>query len=126
MVCEIFPMAIPMPKKKPSRSKPVLSLSPYQAVRRDFAFEVAADLPADKLIKAARGADKKLISNIVLFDAFMGASEGGGALGEGMKSLAIEVTLSPMEATLTDAEIEAVADKIIQAVEKATGGKLRR
>ena len=126
MVCEIFPMAIPMPKKKPSRSKPVLSLSPYQAVRRDFAFEVAADLPADKLIKAARGADKKLISKIVLFDAFMGASEGGGALEEGMKSLAIEVTLSPMEATLTDAEIEAVADKIIQAVEKATGGKLRR
>ncbi|MEC8322600.1 MAG: phenylalanine--tRNA ligase subunit beta, partial [Pseudomonadota bacterium] len=123
---EIFPMAIPMPKKKPSRSKPVLSLSPYQAVRRDFAFEVAADLPADKLIKAARGADKKLISNIVLFDAFMGASEGGSALGEGMKSIAIEVTLSPMEATLTDAEIEAVADKIIQAVEKATGGKLRR
>ena len=56
----------------------------------------------------------------------MGASEGGGKLGEGMKSLAIEVTLSPMEATLTDAEIEAVADKIIQAVEKATGGKLRR
>ena len=95
-------------------------------MRRDFAFEVAADLPADKLIKAARGADKKLISNIVLFDAFMGASEGGGALGEGMKSLAIEVTLSPMEATLTDAEIEAVVDKIIQSVEKATGGKLRR
>ncbi len=126
MVCEIFPMAIPLPKKKPSRSKPVLSLSPYQAVRRDFAFEVAADLPADKLMKAARGADKKLISNVVLFDAFTGSAEGAGALGEGMKSLAIEVILSPMEATLTDAEIEAAADKIIQAVEKATGGKLRR
>ena len=126
MVCEIFPMAIPLPKKKPSRSKPVLSLSPYQAVRRDFAFEVAADLPADKLMKAARGADKKLISNVALFDAFTGSAEGAGALGEGMKSLAIEVTLSPMEATLTDAEIEAAADKIIQAVEKATGGKLRR
>ena len=126
MVCEIFPMAIPLPKKKPSRSKPVLSLSPYQAVRRDFAFEVAADLPADKLMKAARGADKKLISNVALFDAFAGSAEGAGALGEGMKSLAIEVTLSPIEATLTDAEIEAAADKIIQAVEKATGGKLRR
>ena len=126
MVCEIFPMAIPLPKKKPSKSKPVLSLSPYQAVRRDFAFEVAADLPADKLMKAARGADKKLISNVALFDAFTGSAEGAGALGEGMKSLAIEVTLSPMEATLTDAEIEAVADKIIQAVEKATAGKLRR
>ena len=126
MICEIFPMAIPLPKKKPSRSKPVLSLSPYQAVRRDFAFEVAADLPADKLMKAARGADKKLISNVALFDAFTGSAEGAGALGEGMKSLAIEVTLSPMEATLTDAEIEAAADKIIQAVEKATGGKLRR
>ena len=126
MVCEIFPMAIPLPKKKPSRSKPVLSLSPYQAVRRDFAFEVAADLPADKLMKAARGADKKLISNVVLFDAFTGSAEGAGALGEGMKSLAIEVILSPMEATLTNAEIEAAADKIIQAVEKATGGKLRR
>lgn len=126
MVCEIFPMAIPLPKKKPSRSKPVLSISPYQAVRRDFAFEVAADLPADKLIKAARGADKKLISNVTLFDAFTGVPGGQGALEAGMKSLAIEVTLSPMDATLTDAEIEAVADKVIQAVEKATGGKLRR
>lgn len=119
---EVFPMAVPLPKKKPSRGKPVLPLSAFQSVRRDFAFEVAADVPAEKLLRAARGADGKMISNVALFDAFAGP----GALDAGMKSLAIEVTLTPMEATLTDAEIEAVADKIIRAVEKAVGGKLRR
>lgn len=117
---EIFPDAIPEPKRKPTRARPPLDLSDLQPVRRDFAFVVDENVTADQLIRAARGAEKKLITDVSLFDLF----EGGG-LGEGKKSLAIEVTLQPVEKTLTDEEIEAVSKRIVAAVEKATGGSLR-
>ena len=44
---------------------------------------------------------------------------------DGQKSLAITVRLEPKDATLTDKEIEAVADKVVAKVTKATGGSLR-
>jgi phenylalanyl-tRNA synthetase beta chain len=49
----------------------------------------------------------------------------GKGVPEGKKSLAISVRLAPKDKTLTDAEIEAVAQKIVTAVTKATGGTLR-
>jgi len=72
------------------------------------------------LLRAARGAEKALISDVTLFDVFTGQG-----VPEGKKSLAIEVTLSPREKTLTDAEIDAAAEKVVAAVTKATGGELR-
>ncbi len=92
----------------------------FQPVERDFAFVVDRDLPAETLLRAARGVDRKLVSDIRLFDVY----EGEG-LPEGKKSLAIAVTLQPQEATLTDAEIEAFSKRLVAAVEKATGGTLR-
>jgi phenylalanyl-tRNA synthetase beta chain len=44
---------------------------------------------------------------------------------EGAKSVALEVTLQPREKTLTEAEIEAVSARIVAAVEKSAGAKLR-
>jgi phenylalanyl-tRNA synthetase beta chain len=117
---EIFLAAIPEPKKKATRAKPPLDLSDLQPVRRDFAFVVDAQISAEQLLHAARSADRKLIAGVSLFDVFE-----GGALGEGRKSLAIEVTLQPVEKTLTDEEIEAASKRIVAAVEKSTGGTLR-
>ena len=71
-------------------------------------------------MNAAAGADKALITDVNVFDEFI-----GGSLGEGKKSLAITVRLQPRDATLTDKDIEAVSQKIVQKVEKATGGSLR-
>ena len=117
---EIFLDAIPEGKRKPTRTKGALSLSPYQAVRRDFAFVVDRDVQSQTLIKAASGADKKLISSVNVFDMFEGPS-----LGEGKKSIAIEVTLQPTERTLTEEDFEALSSKIIANVAKSTGGELR-
>jgi len=117
---EIFLAALPEPKRKATRAKPPLDLSPLQPVRRDFAFIVDESVSADRLIRAARNVDRTLIAEVSLFDLFE-----GGAMGEGKKSLAIEATLQPAEKTLTDEEIEAVSKKIVAAVEKATGGTLR-
>jgi phenylalanyl-tRNA synthetase beta chain len=115
----IWPEEVPAPRRK-SAARPALQASDLQAVERDFAFVVDAAVEALTLVNAAAGVDKQLIENVRVFDEFI-----GGALGEGKKSLAITVRLQPVSETLKDAEIEAVAGKIIEKVSKATGGVLR-
>ncbi|MEE8227633.1 MAG: phenylalanine--tRNA ligase subunit beta [Kiloniellales bacterium] len=117
---EVFLEAIPAPRAKDGKARPHLTLSPFQPVSRDFAFVVDAEVPADKLMRAAAGADRELIARVDLFDVY----EGKG-IEEGKKSLAIAVTLQPTTRTLTDPEIEAVSKKIVDKVAKATGGVLR-
>lgn len=112
--------ALPLPRAKTSKTKPALNASDLPPVERDFAFVVDRDVTAGALIHAARSAEKKLITNVSLFDVFEGK-----AIGEGKKSLAVAVTLQPRDKTMTDAEIDAVSAKIVTAVEKATGGTLR-
>tara|TARA_B110000208_G_scaffold60892_1_gene79213 strand:- start:1094 stop:3487 length:2394 start_codon:yes stop_codon:yes gene_type:complete len=115
----LYPEDVPLPKKK-STARPALQTTDLQAVDRDFAFVVDADVEALTLVNAASGADKALITNVRVFDEFI-----DGSLGEGKKSLAITVRLQPTVATLKDADIEAVAAKIVEKVTKATGGVLR-
>ncbi len=79
-----------------------------------------AEVPADAVLRAARGSDRALVAGVVLFDVYAGA-----ALGEGRKSLGVEVTFQPRERTLTDAEIEAACARVVAAVAKATGAVLR-
>ena len=110
---------IPAPRKK-SSTRAALAATDLQAVERDFAFVVDADVEALTLVNAASGADKALISDVRVFDEFI-----GGSLGEGKKSLAVTVRLQPKDKTLKDADIEAVSAKIVEKVSKATGGMLR-
>ncbi|MBU0862502.1 MAG: phenylalanine--tRNA ligase subunit beta, partial [Alphaproteobacteria bacterium] len=115
----IFPSEIPLPRNKVN-TRPALLATDLQAVERDFAFVVDAQVEALTLVNAAAGADKALIADVRVFDEFI-----GGAVGEGRKSLAITVRLQPTDATLTEAQIDGVAKQIVAKVEKATGGTLR-
>jgi phenylalanyl-tRNA synthetase beta chain len=117
---EIFIHKAPKPRTKGGKTRPLLNPSPFQLLGRDFAFVVDADVTADSLIRAAKGADKALITDVRLFDIY----EGKG-VGDGKKSVAIAVTLQPTERTLTDEDIEKVSASIIAAVIKQTGGTLR-
>jgi phenylalanyl-tRNA synthetase beta chain len=117
---EVFLDAVPQPRKT-GRGRPPLKLSPFQPVERDFAFVVPADLAAETLLRAARAVDRKLVSEVRLFDVYAGAG-----LPEGRKSLAITVVLQPEDATLTEEQIEGFAQKLVAQVAKATGGELRR
>ncbi len=116
---EVFLDRIPLPRAG-RQKRSLLELSPFQPVSRDFAFLVDQDVPAEKLLRAARGADKTLIAEVSLFDVYQGKG-----VEPGKKSLAIAVTLQPREATLTDQEIETVAAKVVAQVSAATGGTLR-
>jgi phenylalanyl-tRNA synthetase beta chain len=111
--------AVPLPKATRT-ARPALDASDLQPLTRDFAFVVAADVPAESIARAAKAADKVLIQGVSVFDVFAGAS-----LGEARKSVAIEVTLQPRGRTLTDDDLEKVSAGIIAAVRKATGGELR-
>ena len=117
---EVYIDAMPEPKKKATRTKPALELSPFQAVKRDFAFVVDKSVEAGAIVRAAVGADRKLVTGVNVFDIFEGAS-----LGEGKKSIAIEVQIQPAERTLTDEDFEALTQKIVANVTKTTGGVLR-
>lgn len=119
MAFTIWPDEVPLPRKS-GPSKGAVEIRDLQAVERDFAFVVDVDVEALTLVNAAAGADKVLIENVRVFDEFI-----GGSLGEGTKSLAITVRLQPTQATLKEADIEAVAARIVDKVGKVTGGVLR-
>ncbi|MER9331967.1 phenylalanine--tRNA ligase subunit beta, partial [Mesorhizobium sp. M0488] len=117
---EVFVDGVSEPKAKPTKTKPKLELSAFQAVKRDFAFVVDKGVEAGTLVRAALAADKKLISGVSVFDIFEGTS-----LGTDKKSIAIEVSIQPVEKTLTDEDFEALAKRIVENVGKQTGGVLR-
>jgi phenylalanyl-tRNA synthetase beta chain len=117
---EVILDRIPEAKRKPTRARSVLELSPFQPVSRDFAFIVDRGVKAADIVRAAQGVDRKLITDVTVFDVY----EGKG-IDEGKKSIAIAVTIQPREKTLTDQEIDAVGTKIVAEVTKKTGGTLR-
>jgi phenylalanyl-tRNA synthetase beta chain len=116
---EVFLDAIPETKAK-GKARAPFTPSPYQASERDFAFVVDAKVTADEIVRAAKGAERALIERVDVFDLY----EGKG-VPDGKKSLAIAVRIQPKDKTLTDAELEAIAQKIVAAVSKATGATLR-
>ena len=116
---EIWVEAIPEPKKKATKTKGALSLSPLMPLSRDFAFLLDEGKPAGDLVKAVVGADKALIAGARVFDVYQGQG-----VPDGQKSVAVEITVQPRDKTLGEAEIEALSAQIVAAAAKA-GGTLR-
>ena len=117
---EVILENIPAAKARPTRAKPLLELSPFQPVDRDFAFVVDSKVKAADITRAAQNVDKKLIVGVTVFDVY----EGTG-IEPGKKSVAITVTMQPRDKTMTDQEIDALGAKIVAEVGKRTGGVLR-
>jgi phenylalanyl-tRNA synthetase beta chain len=117
---EVILERIPEPRARGTRAKPPLELSQFQPVERDFAFVVERNVRAADIVRAAQSADRKLVTAVSVFDVY----EGEG-IAPGKKSVAIAVTIQPRDKTMTDAEIESLAAKIVGEVSKRTGGVLR-
>ena len=117
---EVILERIPEGKAKATRAKPVLELSAFQPVTRDFAFVVDRAVKAADIVRAAQNVDRKLIAGVSVFDVY----EGQG-IEAGKKSVAIAVTIQPRDKTMTDQEIDALGAKIVAEVSKRTGGVLR-
>ncbi len=114
---EVFLDAIAEPKRR-RKAAPVLP--PFQPLRRDFAFLLPEETPVESLLRAAKGAERNVITDVALFDRYQGKG-----VPEGQVSLAIAVTLQPTEKSFSEAELEAISAKIVAEVAKKTGGVLR-
>ncbi len=112
-VVELFLDRIPAKKGAGTFARPHFAPPALQAVTRDFAFLVDAALPAGDLLRAVKGADKQAITAARIFDDFRGQG-----VPEGQKSLAIEVTLQPVEKSYDEAALKAIADKVVAAAAK--------
>ena len=117
---EVILEKIPEGKTKATRAKAALELSAFQPVTRDFAFVVDRAVKAGDIARAAQNVDRKLIAGVTVFDVY----EGSG-IEAGKKSVAIAVTIQPRDKTMTEAEIDALAAKIVAEVSKRSGGVLR-
>jgi phenylalanyl-tRNA synthetase beta chain len=120
MAFEVILERVPPAKQKPTRAKPLLDLSAFQPVSRDFAFIVDRAVMAGDIVGVAKGVDRKLITDVTVFDVYQGKG-----IDEAKKSIAIAVTMQPREKTMTDEEIDAVGAKIVAEVAKMTSGTLR-
>jgi phenylalanyl-tRNA synthetase beta chain len=112
--------ALPVAKAKPTKTRPALDKADQTPVRRDFAFVVDEKVPAGDIARLALKGDPKLVTAARIFDVYRGAS-----IGDGKKSVAVEVTLQPRGSAMTDEQIEAVAQAIVKSVAKGTGAVLR-
>ena len=117
---EVVLEKVPEPKAKATRAKPMLELSSFQPVERDFAFVIDNTVKAADIVRAAQNVDRKLIAGVIVFDVY----EGPG-IEPGKKSIAIAVTIQPRDRTMTDSEIDALGQRIVAEVSKKTGGILR-
>lgn len=116
---EVFPNAVPEARRKGS-ARPLLTLSPFQPVERDFAFIVDENVEVDSLLAAAKGVDRDLIAAVSVFDVYQGQG-----VEDGKKSVAIRIIFQPKDRTLVDSEIDGLGQKIAGAVAARTGGILR-
>lgn len=116
---EVMLADLPVRRAKGAR-RDLLKPSPFQPLTRDFAVVLDQAVEADKLIRAVRGADKALIAAVEIFDVYAGKG-----VEPGRKSVAFAVTIQPQDKTLTEPEIAALSQKIVEAVQKQTGGVLR-
>ncbi len=118
MAVQIFLDAIPA-KRASGPARAAFTPPALQSVRRDFAFLAPTSLTAAELVRAIRGAEKASIADARLFDRFTGQG-----VPEGQVSLAVEVELQPGVKSFTDAELKAIADKVVAAAAKV-GAVLR-
>ncbi|MFP4097408.1 MAG: phenylalanine--tRNA ligase subunit beta [Alphaproteobacteria bacterium] len=116
---EVFLENIPQPRKK-GTAKPLLQLSAFQPLTRDFAFVVKDDVSAEDLVRAAKSGDKTLISDASVFDIYTSKN-----IEEGHKSVALSVRIEPKDATLSDEQLDALMNNVIDAVVNQCGGVLR-
>jgi phenylalanyl-tRNA synthetase beta chain len=116
---EIVLDALPEPRGQKSKSRGSADLPVLMPLTRDFAFVVDDGVAAGDLVRAVAGADKALIAEVRVFDVYRGAG-----VPDGKASIALEVVLQPREATLSDADIEALTGKVTAAAARL-GATLR-
>jgi phenylalanyl-tRNA synthetase beta chain len=121
--CDLLAAEIDFEQLRPHLLKryAVPAISDFPPVLEDLAVVVAEDTPVQRVIETIRTAGGGLLRRIRLFDVYRGEQ-----VGAGMKSLAFSLTYQAPDKTLANTEATEIRGRIIQALEGALGGKVRR
>ena len=119
---EIYVAELSMTKLYEKQVKPIKfkEASKYPEIKKDLAFAVKKDLEAGELINQIRKSGGRLLTEISIFDLYVGEN-----VGSDEKSIAFALTFSDPTRTLSDEEVTEVFDKIIREVENKFDAKLR-
>jgi phenylalanyl-tRNA synthetase beta chain len=104
-----------IPHRYTIRSVPV-----YPPVLEDLAVVVSEDIPAEQVESVIRQAGGNLLTKVRLFDIYRSQ-----AIGEGKKSMAYALAYQAQDRTLQEKDAQKIRQKIIQALEKEIGARLR-
>ncbi len=116
---EIFYENIPLPKKN-KISRPMLKISNLQPVTREFAFLIDEKIESERICQIVKSVNKDLITDVIILDIYRGEK-----IPQHMKSIAIKVTIQPIQETFTDSALEEISADLINAIEKKLSGALR-
>jgi phenylalanyl-tRNA synthetase beta chain len=100
------------------------AISRYQAAERDISVVLAEGISHAQIMQTISKAKASHLQNAVLYDIYRPQKE-GGSLGLGEKSVTIALSLGSLEATLTDAQMDADVQTILQALQAQVGARLR-
>jgi phenylalanyl-tRNA synthetase beta chain len=104
-------------RRSPARYVPV---SRFPAVRRDLALLVSADLAVGAIIAAARAAGAEALRDVLVFDVYT-----GGKIETGVKSVALGLILQETSRTLTDADVDLIVGRVVQALARDCNARIR-
>lgn len=105
-------------KRNPAKAfKP---LPQFPAIRRDVAMLVPETVTHDAVLQTVKQAKAAHLENVELFDVFRGKS-----IPEGQKSLAYAFTYRSPEKTLTDADVNAAHEKVVEQFKQKLAAVIR-
>jgi len=120
MGAELFLEQIPLPKAKKQTALPLVDIPALLPLTRDFAVVVGRDVLADKILRAVRKADKKYITAVDIFDIYTGEH-----IAVDKKSVALRVTLQPLDKNFVEQDIENLSQAILRSLVQDVGAVLR-
>jgi phenylalanyl-tRNA synthetase beta chain len=107
-------------RKAGGRGRKMDAISRFPVVPFDVAVVADARIAAEEVERVLRGADKKLVKGVDLFDVYEGKN-----LPEGKRSLAFRVVFGAMDRTLGSEDVERLRAAVEQAITKK-GWEIRK
>ena len=96
-------------------------ISKFPSVKKDLAVVVDKDITSNEIATLIKKAAGSILMKIDVFDVYTGKG-----IEENKKSIAYSLTFEKNDRTLTDEEVNASIEKIIDMLEKKIGASLRK
>jgi phenylalanyl-tRNA synthetase beta chain len=96
------------------------SLPRFPSVERDFAIVVEREFPSQQILSWIKNRGEALIQDAAVFDQYLGSP-----IPEGKKSLAYRISYRADDRTLTDTEVNALHQNLVDQVAKLFGAQIR-